>query len=1099
MSTPISQTPNRADLNQVNETIVQRINQVRRQVKRVELITTIAALATFLLAFLLCSVVLDHWVFKEGTPLFLRWVMIVGFLLLGIVFFIWKLIPILRFPVNPAYAAEVLERCHPDMKNSLLNWVFLKREKRSQSISTIQRHILEGISRTTAGNLTQVQTELVVDHHQAFRWGIGCIILLGLFFLYTVFSPKSPLDSIIRTINPLTSLDAPQSLIVKDVTPGDLTVFQGTFTQITARLDRPTKLPVHVVYSTHDGKLSDQRVPMTPKEDGYHFETRFPPGKTGFQESLTYRIEAGESRSQSWNLTVRPAIYLQAEKLEYRYPEYTGLAPETVENGGDINALEGTTVTLYAGSNIEMARAEILFDAKSERTVSMAIATSDPTKASTAFTLRFDDENPEKQIFSTYLLKCRDKESNSNPAPVLYSVKVIRDLAPIVNWVDENDLPTEVPVNSRLNFQVEAEDPDFGLRQVRLIINKVETGKENADLLMTPFPPVELLEMPTPGKLTLKGSIILERLRLKPGDRVDYYVEAVDLKLPQPNPTQSSIKSFIVTDPVDNPEQEPNKDDSNDSQEDQPQDSQSSENPNQEGSNQPEGSQNTENQDKNQQDNNEGKQDPDNPDQDQNGQQNGESDQQQQNDKQQGNQQQSDDNRQDQGNDQGNGQESDQGEQQNQKNGGQDQQEGDSGAQNQSGSGGNQPENESGSQDQNQSNSGQNSGEPSDENGNDSGDSDSATSDAGKPTNQQQSHRPEPRKRDKPVDGESNPGDVFRETLERMKEQGFDPEKMSKSNQNRENSENSGQFEEDPKMAEREKTEKGTPPKQRPQQGKDTQDRNSPDAFSAKEGDNSQAQKFDPTHHDKPIYQDPNDPGKESSGNGKPEHSADELKLDPKPQGDSPRENPSKENPSSQENDPNQNGDQKGEGAAESSNDSQGRQNRDTNRSDSNRPASDNPSQPGGGDRNQTPHHDQEGNVASVMDPNLEYTEKATSLALDYLENELGKQEPDSQLLDRLRWNKQDLEKFVARWKQMQENANRAQRDSQDSKQWEETLKNIGRLTPRTTTGIRDEASRTQSTATEAHRYTPPAKLRARAEAYTQGLGSQKQSHDGKN
>ena len=51
---------------------------------------------------------------------------------------------------------------------------------------------------------------------------------------------------------------------------------------------------------------------------------------------------------------------------------------------------------------------------------------------------------------------------------------------------------------------------------------------------------------------------------------------------------------------------------------------------------------------------------------------------------------------------------------------------------------------------------------------------------------------------------------------------------------------------------------------------------------------------------------------------------------------------------------------------------------------------------------------------------NLDYAKEATSLALDYLERQ--KDQPDPELLKEMNWSKEDLNRFLDRWKKTMDN-----------------------------------------------------------------------------
>jgi hypothetical protein len=118
---------------------------------------------------------------------------------------------------------------------------------------------------------------------------------------------------------------------------------------------------------------------------------------------------------------------------------------------------------------------------------------------------------------------------------------------------------------------------------------------------------------------------------------------------------------------------------------------------------------------------------------------------------------------------------------------------------------------------------------------------------------------------------------------------------------------------------------------------------------------------------------------------------------------------------------------------------------------------------------------------------NLEYARQATNLALEHLKDQLRKEQPDQELLDRLGWSREDLEEFVKRWESMRAGAQAPDEQATSAKrELDETLRSLG-LRPRATTlksrGVDDRAQGYQ----ESHRTTPPAEYSESFKAYTQG------------
>ena len=109
-------------------------------------------------------------------------------------------------------------------------------------------------------------------------------------------------------------------------------------------------------------------------------------------------------------------------------------------------------------------------------------------------------------------------------------------------------------------------------------------------------------------------------------------------------------------------------------------------------------------------------------------------------------------------------------------------------------------------------------------------------------------------------------------------------------------------------------------------------------------------------------------------------------------------------------------------------------------------------------------------------------------MALTHLKDELAKDTPDPELLDRLGWSRQDLENFVKRWEQMRASADAPGEKGQAARrELDETLRSLG-LRLRTTTRRANEATNDQFKGLkESRRSTPPPEYAEQVKAYTQG------------
>ena len=109
-----------------------------------------------------------------------------------------------------------------------------------------------------------------------------------------------------------------------------------------------------MIYSTADGQIVDQAIPLKPTEDGLPASGQLPPGNLGLQQDYEYYLSAGDCQTRPYRIEVRIAPTIDIDQVTYHYPPYTDLTDQTVKRPGDLQAIEGTEVTLYAKANTEI-------------------------------------------------------------------------------------------------------------------------------------------------------------------------------------------------------------------------------------------------------------------------------------------------------------------------------------------------------------------------------------------------------------------------------------------------------------------------------------------------------------------------------------------------------------------------------------------------------------------------------------------------------------------------------------------------------------------------------------------------------------------------
>ena len=520
--------------------IERELKKTSRQVKGVDFTSVLMALAAGALGYLLVVILADHWLIEGGLGFAGRLLAFFVFLAGIVVFFAASLAPLIFRRINPVYAAHAIEESRPTLKNSLVNFLLLRSDPRG-----VQQGVFDAVRKQAATRLSEVTIDAAVDRSRLIKIAYALLGVVVACVLYQWFSPKDPLTSVGRVIAPWADLPAPTRVRLENITPGDARVPQNTeFITISATArgvrssDRMT-----IVYSTADARTVDKRVPMLAGQDEREFSAQIPPSG-GLSQDLEYHVECGDAVSPRFKVTVVTQPVMSVEEIVYEYPAYTGRETETIPKRGDIEALEGTRVTVRGAANDDIATAHIDFDHDGRRDQAMRI---EGRKADTTFTLGFRRDTPDLPEHDSYQLRFTNPDGHENPTPILHSIKVIRDLPPVVRLVDptlKESEETPAAANDAIPLVFEAHDPDFELNTIRLVAER--EGKRLIE--------ESLLPAPVAGEFRRSVLLILDGHDLKPGDKVEFWAEAADNKTPLPNVAKTPKYVVRIVDRRENPE-----------------------------------------------------------------------------------------------------------------------------------------------------------------------------------------------------------------------------------------------------------------------------------------------------------------------------------------------------------------------------------------------------------------------------------------------------------------------------------------------------------------------------------------------------------------
>lgn len=202
--------------------------------------------------------------------------------------------------------------------------------------------------------------------------------------------------------------------------------------------------------------------------------------------------------------------------------------------GGMIEAIEGTVVTVRARTNEPAASAHFEFDlgkGRWDRDSGIEVSGADARLLLGRFTVRHS---------GMYTIRFKSTGGRINPDPAVSEVLAFRDRPPTVTFLHPAEPEMTVPSNVKVPLVMTADD-DYGVKDALLTVRQ---GNETLSA-------INLLEGKRPtGRFTGTFTIDLAKARVSPGTAVEYWLSVRDTKEPIANRTESRRRTIRVAGPV---------------------------------------------------------------------------------------------------------------------------------------------------------------------------------------------------------------------------------------------------------------------------------------------------------------------------------------------------------------------------------------------------------------------------------------------------------------------------------------------------------------------------------------------------------------------
>jgi len=413
---------------------------------------------------------------------------------------VWALLPLRERPSDLRVARFVEERV-PSLDDRLATAVDVVSSAKYETMRVLAEPLVTDAARWADA----VDVDDVVAAGQM-RRSAAQAAAAGAVLLVVLFMAKEPARQ---------SLDAASLVlfparVTLDVVPGDARVKQGATLSIEARL-AGNSAPVATRLEIERG--STWRSSEMAADALGHFRAAVPAIAADFR----YRVVAGTIASPFYRVSVSSPPRVARIDVDYVYPATLGLAPRTETDAGDVYAPTGTAVRLRIHTEHPVAKGRLTLSGGG----SIPLAAISTMELNASMTISAD---------GSYRVRLVDRAGLDNDAGTEYFIRVVDDRPPDVHIVRPAS-DRQVTALEEVDVEAQADD-DYGLERVELVY-AVRGATERVV-------PLDIPRRATSA--TVRHTIYLEDLGVRPGDFVSYYVRARDVtKTTRSNEGRSDI------------------------------------------------------------------------------------------------------------------------------------------------------------------------------------------------------------------------------------------------------------------------------------------------------------------------------------------------------------------------------------------------------------------------------------------------------------------------------------------------------------------------------------------------------------------------------
>lgn len=427
--------------------------------------------------------------------------------LLAFLFIFFVVIPVVRMPGTERLASEIEHR--KDFKDLLMAAYEFSRS--DEAARRYNPHLVRAVIDRAVAAIAPLNTRLLFlgGKQLAFiplAYG-GVIVIL----LLTALAPGLVLEAGGRILDPRAAA-APAREANIFATPGDVTVLAGSDVEVAGRDFGRAAQPVRVHFSRSDDFWKSEPAQRDSVASGDEWIPRYTYRFRGLRSSVAYFFQSGDAKSPVYHITVVHKPIVTGLRIVRTPPPYTREPADTlIDNGGNIQALEGTRIAVSGTSNNPLAAVTAHFSASADMGDTRPLAAA---FSGGEFSFEFTAARDE---FYSILLE--DSAGYRTDDPLVHTIAVYTDNPPSLDVLEPGG-DAVLPRSQQVPVSFLAAD-DYGIAETA-IYYRIGGGSDFAKTV------IDLDTQRGRKEVATRFVWDLGNLTLFPGNSVEYYLQVTD-------------------------------------------------------------------------------------------------------------------------------------------------------------------------------------------------------------------------------------------------------------------------------------------------------------------------------------------------------------------------------------------------------------------------------------------------------------------------------------------------------------------------------------------------------------------------------------------